>query len=111
MFLFLLNSQDSEDTESKKRRVCRCGAGVEETPNMCDTPGFLLRIEPKLVRDLRGFDRLDLPRNHRRIVATSKWLVQSWRVNCDIQPLLYASDPLYPNPNEIARVTDYIAAY
>ena len=78
---------------------------------MCDTPGFPLRTEPKLVHDLRGFDRLELPRNHRRIVATSRWLVQGWRANCDIQILLYECDPLHPSPEEIARVTDYIVAY
>lgn len=104
-------SQDSENKESQKQKVCRCGAGVEDTPNMCDTPGFPLRMEPILVRDLRGFDRLELPRNHRRIVATSQWLVQGWRANCDIQVLLYECDPLNPNPDEIARVTDYIVAY
>ena len=81
------------------------------TPNICDTPGFPLRVEPKLVRDLRGFDRLELPWNHRRIVATSKWLVQGWRANCDIQILLYECDPLHPSPDEVARVTDYIVAY
>ena len=84
---------------------------MEETPNMCNTPGFPLREEPQLVRDLRGFDRLELPRNDRRIVATSRWLVQGWRANCDIQVLLYEGDPLHPNPDEIARVTDYIVAY
>jgi len=68
-------------------------------------------VEPILVRDLRGFDRLELPRNNRRIVTTSKWLVQGWRANCDIQVLLYDCDPLHPNPDEIARVTDYIVAY
>src|SRR5687768_16007625 len=78
---------------------------------MCDTPGFPLRAEPKLVQDLRGFDRLELPRNHRSIVASSKWLLQGWRANCDIQILLYECDPLHPNPDEIARVTDYIVAY
>ena len=41
-------SQESEDKESRRRKVCRCGAGVEVTPNMCDTPGFLLRVEPEL---------------------------------------------------------------
>jgi hypothetical protein len=45
------------------------------------------------------------------MVATSKWLVQGWRANCDIQLLLYECDPLHPNPDEIARVTDYIVAY
>src|SRR5687767_14311667 len=78
---------------------------------MCDTPGFPVRVEPKLVHDLQGFDRLELPQNHRRIVATSRWLVQGWRANCDIQVLLYEGDPLHPNPDEIARVTDYIVAY
>lgn len=63
------------------------------------------------MRDLRGFDRLELPRNNRNIIATSKWLVQGWRANCDIQVLLYECDPINPNPDEIARVTDYIVAY
>ena len=78
---------------------------------MCDTPGFPLRTEPKLVHDLRGFDRLELPRNHRKIVPTSRWLVQGWRANCDLQVLLYECDPKHPSPCEIARVTDYIVAY
>ena len=104
-------SQESEDKESKKRKVCRCGAGVEKTPNKCDTPGFPLRSEPMLVRDLQGFDRLDLPRNHPRIVTSSKWLLEGWRANCDIQVLLYECDPILPNLDEIARVTDYIVAY
>lgn len=104
-------NQESEDKESQKRKVCRCGIGVEETPNRYDTPGFPLAVVPKLVHDLRGVDRLELPRNNRRIVATSRWLVQGWRANCDIQPLLYECDPLLPNPDEIARVTVYIVAY
>src|SRR5688572_18714577 len=78
---------------------------------MCDTPGFPLRAEPTLVHDLRGFDRLELQRNNRWIVATSKWLIQGWRANCEIQVLLYNCNPLHPNPEEIARVTDYIVAY
>lgn len=105
------HSQETEDKESKKQKVCRCGAGVEDTPNMCDTPGFPIRMAPTLVHDLRGFKRLELPRNHRRIVASSKWLVQGWRANCDIQVLLYDCNPLYPNPDEVAKVTDYIVAY
>src|SRR5687767_5170697 len=78
---------------------------------MCDTPGFPLRVEPKLVRDLRGFDRSEVPQNDRRIIASSRWLLQGWRANCDIQLLLYECDPLHPNPEEVARVTDYIVAY
>jgi len=78
---------------------------------MCNTPGFPLRTEPELVHDLRGFDRLDLPRNNRRIIASSRYLLQGWRANCDIQVLLYECDPMHPNPDEIARVTNYIVAY
>jgi hypothetical protein len=110
-FMLCINSQESETKESKRRKVCRCGAGVEETPNMCNTPGFPLSTEPKLVHDLQGFDRLDLPRNNRRIIASSRWLLQGWRANCDIQVLLYNCDPENPNLDEIARVTDYIVAY
>ena len=111
MSLLPICSKESEDKESKKQKFCRCGAGVEERPNMCDTPGFPLSEEPKIVHDLRGFDRMELPRNHKRIVASSKWLLQGWRANCDIQVLLYNCDPLCPDPDEIARVTDYIVAY
>src|SRR5688500_12974370 len=78
---------------------------------MCDTPCFPLREGPKLVHDLQGYDRLELQRNHKRIVASSRWLLQPWRGNVDLQPLLYKSHPLYPNPEEIGRVTDYIVAY
>ena len=78
---------------------------------MCDTPGFPLRVEPKLVHDLQGFDRLELPHSNRRFIVTSKWLVQGWRANCDIQVLLYEGGPLHPNPDEVARVTDCIVAY
>ena len=95
----------------QKKKICRCGAGVEETPDICNTPGFPLRTEPELVCGLRGSDRLDLSCNHRRIVASSRWLLQGWRANCDIQVLLYGCDPMHPNPDEIARVTDYIVAY
>ena len=109
--VFFIYSQEIEDKKSKKQKVYRCGAGVEATPNMCDTPGFPLREERKLVWDLHGFDRLELPQNDRRIVATSKWLVQGWRADCNILVLLYECDSLHPYPDEIARVTDYIVAY
>ena len=110
-FCVCICSHASEDNESRKRKDYRCGTGVEETPNMCDMPELPLKTEPNLVHDLRGFNRLELPRNHRKIVATSRWLVQGWRANCDLQVLLYECDPKHPSPEEIARVTDYIVAY
>ena len=60
--LLCIFSQESEDKESRRKKFCRCGAGVEETPNMCDTPGFPLRAELTLEHDLWNIDRLESPR-------------------------------------------------
>ena len=38
-------------------------------------------------------------------------LLQSWRGNCDIQILIYDSDPNNVDVSEISRVTDYVVAY
>ena len=76
-----------------------------------DTEGFPLRSEAAIIHDVRGFYRLELPRENRRTVQSSTWLVQGWRANCDIQILLYDCDPYHPDPEEIAKVTDYIVAY
>ena len=37
--------------------------------------------------------------------------LQSWRANCDIQLLLYDSDPYIPNLSKIVKVADYIVLY
>lgn len=52
-----------------------------------------------------------MPRNHSRLNQTSKDILQSWRGNCDIQILIYESDPDHPNVKEISRVTDYVVSY
>jgi hypothetical protein len=98
-------------TNEKGKRNCRCGAGDEATPGKGNTPGFILRDNPRIVRDKRGFDRIELKRNNNRLVQSSLDLCQSWRGNCDFQILLYESDPYNPEPAEIARVTDYVVAY
>ena len=38
-------------------------------------------------------------------------LFQSWRANCDIQLLLYDSNPYNPNLGEFVKVADYIVSY
>lgn len=38
-------------------------------------------------------------------------ILQSWRGNCDMQILVYESDPDNPNIKEISRVTDYVVSY
>lgn len=45
------------------------------------------------------------------MIQSSKWQVLSWRANCDVQPIIYESNPKCPDFKEIARVTDYIVAY
>ena len=102
---------ETEDSPSKKRRICKIGAGVEQTYNCANTPGFQLQTNADIVKDIRGFRRLELPRNNKRLTQSSTFLVQSWRANCDVQILLYETDPLHPDPSEIAKATDYIVAY
>ena len=104
-------SKKDENPESKRRRVCRGGGGVEKTYGKGDTPGFQLRGIPGICRDLRGFDKIELPRNNNRILQSSIYQCQSWRANCDLQFLLYESDPDFPDAADIARVTDYIVSY
>ena len=52
-----------------------------------------------------------MPRNHRRITQTASDVLQSWRANCDVQILIYSSDPANPDADDIARVTDYVVGY
>jgi hypothetical protein len=52
-----------------------------------------------------------MPRNHPRINQTSTTLIQSWRANCDLQILIYESNPDNFDVREISKVTDYVVAY
>lgn len=105
------NTQAGESAESKLRRVCRCGAGVEQTFLKNDTPGFTLSQKAVIMRDIRGFDRVDLVRNTRRITQASAFLMQGWRGNSDIQYLIYKSLPDDVDPEDVSRVTNYIVSY
>ena len=106
-------SKKSETSQEQLRRVCRMGCGIELAAGTGLTPGYTTREKPVIVRDLRGFNRLDMTRESRdvRTIQTSLWLSQGWRANCDIQVLLYDSDPDFPDASDIAKVTDYIVAY
>ena len=84
---------------------------METTPGVFDTPGFKKREKAAIEIDFRHTKRLYLKRNHNRIVQSSTHMLQAWRGNCDIQILIYDSDPDTPNPADIARVTDYVVAY
>jgi hypothetical protein len=93
------------------KRYCRAGAGDEFNDGMCDTPGFKLRQEAKITRDERNFLKLEMKRNHLRLIQTPLHVLRAWRGNCDVKVLLYSSSSGEPNPEEIVNVTDYVVAY
>jgi len=119
---FCLRNQDTTKKENQlqqhqtekqkiKRRKCRSGFGVEETPNTGDTPGWPLQDKTTISSDQRGFDELCMKRNNSRLNQTSLYCLQSWRANCDMKILLYKTNPSKPDMSEIARVSDYIVGY
>ena len=107
--------QEENATKQKKTaknpRECRMGFGEEQTFRKYDTPGEQLHQEPKIVKDKRGFKKLEMPRNHPKVVQSSIDILQSWRANCDIQIILYESDPNVVHPLEISKIADYIVTY
>ena len=104
-------TRSDESEEEKKRRVCRCGTGIEKHFMKCDTPGFKVRPEPLIKRDLRGFDRVDLVRNNTTITQSSKYLIRAWCGNCDIQLMIYKCKPDNVDPKDVSRVSNYIVSY
>lgn len=94
-----------------KSRYCRAGAGEESNKNMCDTPGFQPRNQPAIVFDKRGFYKLEMERNHLRMVQTPLFILRGWRGNCDFRILLYSSPNGKPDAEEISTVTDYVIGY
>jgi hypothetical protein len=95
--------------------VCRFGAGHEEHVGVGDTPGFECDPNPSITPEGHGFTKhlvFRSPRNTRRMVQTSLFLTQVWRVNVDGKPLLYQSDHLNPDPEDIVvTCSDYLVGY
>ena len=53
-----------------------------------------------------------MPRmNSARVVQHSRAMLQTWRANCDVQLLIYRSDPSIPDVTEIESVCRYCVAY
>ena len=97
--------------KARNRSVyCRsgCGSVDKETGK---TPGFKLRSNDEILIDDKGIQRLSLKRNSTRMMQVSLDALQSWRANCDIQLILYDSDPKQPNLEEISKVCDYVVSY
>ena len=62
-------------------------------------------------KDQRGFNQLCMKRNNERFNQTSLYCLQSWCANCDIQIIVYDTDPKNPDFSEIAKVSDYVVNY
>ena len=93
-------------------KYCRMGFGKETKLGARDTPGMSQQGEHSIEkRDRRKHKKLFLTRNHPRIQQCSETLLQSWRANCDVQLMVYDSDPRHPDASEISEVTDYVVGY
>ena len=78
-------------TKDCKTKYCRCGCGSEKDKDSGITEGFPLMTTDKIVIDKNTqIKHLKLKRTtSQRMTQCSKYLLQSWRANCDIQLLLY----------------------
>ena len=84
---------------------------MEVTARKHNTPGLKIQQEPCIVRDLRDFDHVDMPHDHRHIAQCATYVARGWRDNCDIQYLIYTSDPNNIDSSDVSRVTNYVVSY
>lgn len=70
-----------------------------------------LRESPEIVKDSNGASRLELTRDHPRVVQHSRYQLQAWRANGDVSLILSNSPPDTPSADEIIAVTDYVCGY
>ena len=93
-------------------RTCRFGFGTKEHASKRNTKGKDLHEEVKIVNDHKGVEHFFMPRRYsKRINQHSRYLLQAWRVNADVQLLIYWSDPNLPDMGEIESVCRYVVAY
>ena len=99
--------------QKQKERTCRSGCGREEHEGKCDTPGFPLAEDPYIEHDKKKdvYRYMGKRTSSRRMVQNSRYVLQSWRANCDVSILIYKSDPNNPDPDDIAKVVNYCVSY
>ena len=88
-----------------RERVCRMEFGSE----FC--PGKKLQKDPEIVGDHNGAPRLEMPRDHPRVVQHSRYQIQSWRANGDVSLTLSNSPPDNPSTDDIIAIIDYVCGY
>ncbi|XP_048590508.1 uncharacterized protein LOC5504101 [Nematostella vectensis] len=79
-------------------RVCRMEFGSEYQR------GKPKREEQDIVADRKGADRLEMARDHPRVVHHSRYNLQSLRANCDLSVILSNSPPDNPSTDDIIAI-------
>jgi hypothetical protein len=98
---------ETQPVISPAKRFCRFGAGHEEHVGVGETPVFECDPNPSITPEGPGFTKhllFQITRNTRRMVQTSLFLTQVWRVNVDDKPVLYQSNPSNPDPEDLQRL-------
>ena len=88
-----------------RERVCRMEFGSE----FC--PGKKIHGSPEIEEDHNGAPRLEMPRDHPRVVQHSRYQLQSWRANGDVSLILSNSPPDNPSTDDIIAIIDYVCGY
>ncbi|CAH3193199.1 unnamed protein product, partial [Porites evermanni] len=88
-----------------RERVCRMEFGSEFRP------GKNVHSYPEIVEDHNGAPRLEMPRDHPRVVQHSRYQLQSWRANGDVSLILSNSPPDNPSTDDIIAIIDYVCGY
>ena len=88
-----------------RERVCWMEFGSE----FC--PGKKIHDSPEIVEDHNGAPRLEMPRDHPRVVQHSRYQLQSWRANGDVSLILSNSPPDNPSTDDIIAIIDYVCGY
>ena len=84
------------------------GGGREATPGHSDTPGWNTRQPPGIESDQRGYEKIALGGNARRVTQHSAAHTIAWKANGDVSVLLLRPDPENPDPSEVARARKYV---
>ena len=93
---------------------CRFGCGtIDKDESPTNTEGFEFTEFDQIYYDQKRKQKfLKLKRTtSKRMNQTSKYLLQSWRANSDVQVIIYDSDPNNPDFDEIKTVSDYVVSY
>ena len=88
-----------------KEKTCRMEFGT------LSLPAKELRNKPAIVRDKNKSMRLEMPRDHPRLIQNSRLHTQGWRANGDISIIFSKSDPANPSSDEILATEKYITVY